>query len=110
LKISGYEIPIAEHVGHHAAMGPMWLYSVSQTGVLAYRTRVLGNVPLVWHSRDGQRLQSIGEPREYRQITLSPDEKRLAVEIPSGRDAGGNIWTVDLSTGIFSRLTFDASG
>jgi eukaryotic-like serine/threonine-protein kinase len=88
---------------------PISVYSVSQSGVLVYRTSASGNVQLAWYSRDGQRLQPIGEPREYRQITLSPDEKRLAVELPNEREGGVDIWTVDLSTGIFSRLTFDAN-
>jgi Tol biopolymer transport system component len=42
-------------------------------------------------------LGSIGEPGFYRQISLSPDEKRLAVE------------RID-SSGIFSRLTFNPAG
>ena len=107
LQISGDEVSIATHVSRMPGY-PLSLYSVSQSGVLVYRTRGSRNVQLAWYGRDGQRLQSIGEPREYRQITLSPDERRLAAELPNEQD-GVNIWTVDLSSGIFSRLTFGAS-
>ena len=87
----------------------MSLYSVSQSGVLVYRNPVVSNLQLACYSRDGKRVQSIGEPRRYKQMVLSPDERRLAVELPNGRDVGADLWTVDLSTGIFSRQTFDAS-
>jgi len=109
IKMIGEAVPIAAHLGRVVEI-PLSPYSVSQSGVLVYRTRpTIGNVQLAWYSREGKRLQPIGEPREYRQITLSPDERRLAVELPSGRNTGVNIWTVDLSTGILSRLTFDAN-
>ncbi len=108
LQIIGDAVPIAAHVGRMAD-NPVSLYSVSQGGVLAYRSPAVSDLQLAWYSRDGKRLQSLGEPRRYRQMVLSPDERRLAVELPNGRNTGLSIWTVDLSTGIFSRLTFAAN-
>ncbi len=108
LQIIGDAVPTAEHVGRMAEF-PVSLYSVSQSGVLVYRSPVVSDLQLAWYSRDGKRLQSLGEPRRYREMFLSSDERRLAVELSNGRDVGADIWTVDLSTGIFSRLTFDAS-
>jgi hypothetical protein len=41
-------------------------------------------------------------------MVLSPDEKRLVVERLDRLKGGADIWVLELSTGIFSRLTFDA--
>jgi TolB protein len=48
----------------------------------------------------------VGEPGIYRQIVLSPDERRLAVERADPQNGTQNIWILESSTGVFSRLTF----
>ena len=83
-------------------------FSVSQNGVLAYRTRAeTGNTELVWLDRQGRRLSRIGEPGDYSNPALSPDESKLVVsrtEVPTG---GRDLWLLDLSSGAKSRFTFD---
>ena len=79
------------------------MFSASENGVLAYQSAASHNVQFAWYGRDGKRLGSIGEPGEYEGIRLSPDETRLAVDGRSG------VWTADLSTGIFTRLTVRVS-
>ena len=55
-------------------------FSASQNGVLAYRTRTeTGHSELVWFDRQGRRLNGVGEPGDYSNPALSPDEKRLVV-------------------------------
>ena len=63
-------------------------------------------VHLEWVQRNRKRLGPIGEPGKYSQIALSPDDKRLAVELP---DATGrfDIWIIDVLRGVASRLTSD---
>ena len=78
-----------------------WAFSVSKTGVLAYRAPGSNNTQLAWYNRRGEHLESVGGPGRYGQITLSPDDKRLAVE------RSNNIWILELSTGIPLRLTFN---
>jgi Tol biopolymer transport system component/DNA-binding winged helix-turn-helix (wHTH) protein len=83
-------------------------FSVSQNGVLAYRTRAeTGYHELMWLDRQGHQLSRIGDPADYSNPTLSPDEKKIVVsrtETPSGtRD----LWLFDLSNGAASRFTFD---
>jgi Tol biopolymer transport system component/tRNA A-37 threonylcarbamoyl transferase component Bud32 len=113
LQLTGEPFPIAEHV----ARIPAFLsgqfagsaFSASDTGVLMYRSSGSSNPQqLAWQGRDGKRLQAVGEPGEYRQMVLSPDEKRLVVERLDPLKGGADIWVLELSTGIFSRLTFDA--
>jgi Tol biopolymer transport system component len=53
-------------------------------------------------------LGSIGEPGLYPQISLSPDEKRLAVQRTEANVP--NLWILELASGIFSRLTFNPEG
>src|SRR5258708_39384793 len=59
---------------------PRAAVSVSQNGVLAYRTRVdTGLSDLAWFDRSGKRLESVGEAEQYSNPTLSPDEKKMVV-------------------------------
>jgi eukaryotic-like serine/threonine-protein kinase len=104
-QITGDPFPIAEHVGF-ITDGPRSLFAVSKTGVLAYRAPESNHTQLAWYSRDGKRLGSIGGPGDYGQIVLSPDEERLAVERPDAASHNTNVWILELSSGIFSRLTF----
>jgi eukaryotic-like serine/threonine-protein kinase len=104
LRITGDPVPIAERV--EQTDDPGFAFSASSTGVLVYRTAVSNHTQLVWYGRDGKRLGSAGEPGDYGQIALSPDEKRLAVErLDTGKHTV-NVWILELSSGIFSRLTF----
>jgi hypothetical protein len=108
-RFTGGASPIAEQVSTFGYI-PGAMFSVSQGGVLVYRTGVSGRVQLAWHNRDGKRLAPVGEPGTYQQIALSPDETRLAVERVSQQSDISNLWNLELASGIFSRLTFNPSG
>jgi Tol biopolymer transport system component len=81
-------------------------FSTSQNGVLVYRSATSENLQAVWCDRQGKRVATVGEPRAYRQFTLSPDEKRIAAHMagPNNKD---DIWLLDLTSGILSRVTSD---
>jgi Tol biopolymer transport system component len=59
----------------------------------------------VWLDRKGGRLGTVGEPGLYRQIALSPDGRRVALEIPD--DEGWDLWVMEISRGVASRVTTD---
>ena len=89
-----------------AAVPDVLQYSVSATGSLVY---VAGKPPaapqarLVWVSRDGTE-QSVGAPpRYYNQPRLSPDGRRVAVDVI---ESSMQVWLYDLTRDIFSRFTF----
>ena len=89
-----------------AAVPDVLQYSLSPTGSLVY---VSGKPPaapqarLVWVSRDGTE-QSVGAPpRHYNQPRLSPDGRRVAVDVV---ESGTQVWLYDLTRDIFSRFTF----
>jgi Tol biopolymer transport system component len=76
--------------------------------VLAWRHG--GNSPesvLQWLDRTGKRLGVVGEAADYSNPALSPDERRLAVEIRDPRTKTRDIWIIDLLRGTKTRLTFD---
>jgi hypothetical protein len=107
LQATGDPFPIAEGVGR---LGPVLSpFSVSSNGVLIWRGGESANAQIAAYSRDGRRLGSVGEPREIRQLFLSPDEKRLSIEMLNFPTGGANrdVWLVDLANNIFSRVTYD---
>ncbi len=82
-------------------------FSASEAGVLAYQAPVAVSSRLLWRDRQGNQAGSIGEPGAYRNPRLSPDGKRVAVEIV---DASGNLdlWLIDVARGVPTKFTFDA--
>ena len=105
LRITGDPFPVAERVLRMPVPGS--LFSISQNGVLAYRSAGSNNVQLAWYSREGKRLATVGEPADYSNPAISPDQKRVAVCIRDPQTKTRDIWVIDLQRGGTSRLTFD---
>ena len=79
-------------------------FSVSASGLLLYQSAD-PTVQFFWLDRSGRRLQSVGRPGRYGTFEISPDGSRAAFE---NLDADGryeNVWTLELSRGIASRVT-----
>jgi Tol biopolymer transport system component len=104
LKLAGDPQVVADPVGR-LTLVPVSLFSASSNGALIYRSDSSPNTQLAWYDRTGRRLQSLGEPKPYKQGNLSPDEKRFLVQITDSEKGTDDIWLLDLSTGILSRLT-----
>ncbi len=94
--------------------------SGSETGVLAYYRSHFYQRPLrqlAWYSRDGKRLESVGQPHAYSDIALSRDNKLLAAVIEEETKSPGvapsrllrarNIYLHHFETGVLSQLTSD---
>jgi Tol biopolymer transport system component len=108
-ELTGDGFPVAEQVRGNALNGRA-AFSVSENGVLSYRTGVGNVTEMTWFDRSGKLLQSIGQPGNYMyQIDLSPDDGRAVV---GRREASRHfdLWLFDLARGTTSRLTFSASG
>ena len=108
-ELSGDPKPLIEGV---AAMSGAAIaaFSVSQQGLLAYQ---IGGgdltTQMAWYSREGARLQSLGEPAFISDSTLSPDETLVAITIGDTETGAGDIWIYDLERDIRSRFSFDPS-
>jgi serine/threonine protein kinase len=83
------------------------LFSVSPGGVLAYRTASAPvDSQLTWVDREGKTVSTVGSPTFIGGgLRLSPDGKR-AIFRDATYDVPGDLWTVDLSSGQPTRLTF----
>jgi Tol biopolymer transport system component len=106
LQATGDPFPIAEQVRSRAS-GQASL-TVSANGVLAYRTGAddVGADKLTWLDRSGKELDTAGPAGNYRNVKLSPDEKRIAVQRSDSRDEFEDIWVIDVARGVPTRLTF----
>jgi Tol biopolymer transport system component len=107
LHVTGDPYPVAEQVGVDAAVHAA--YSASDTGVLAYaRGSTRPTARLTWFDRAGKVLGTAGDPGEYSNIAISPDERRVAASLATGTPANRDIWLIDLArAGTPSRFTFD---
>ncbi|MGH9389829.1 MAG: TolB family protein, partial [Vicinamibacteria bacterium] len=103
-------VRIAESIAYNSANGRT-TFSISETGVLAYRTGGAGGNPLTqltWFDREGNRVGTLGPPGYYGGLALSPDGKRVAVT-RSEESEMENVWIGELSNDVFSRFTFGQS-
>lgn len=95
LSAAGEAFPIAQR-----GSSPM----VSATGTLVYSDVPSNLFQLAWLDRTGTNLSTLGEPQQQFAPRLSPDGRRLAIEIVQ---EGFDLWVYDLDRGIKTRLTFD---
>jgi serine/threonine protein kinase len=102
--IVGDPLAVASDLVIDAPMGK-GAYSVSDSGLLAYRAGIPERRQLVWRDRSGRALGTIG-PLDGLDITapaLAPDGGRLAVML---RVQGSRaIWLIDVARGVPDRFT-----
>jgi Tol biopolymer transport system component len=111
LELVGEPVPVGQQVAIQsgpALSGTAFAaFSVSQNGVLAYRTASGGNTQLTWFDRHGNRGSTVGTPAEYSNPSLSSDGSRLAVGREDPQTGTRDLWIFDLKRGTSSRLTSD---
>jgi dipeptidyl aminopeptidase/acylaminoacyl peptidase len=104
----GEPVAVADPAGSDSAVR-RGAFSVSTTGVLAYRSSSAARRQLVWLDRQGLQTGTVGGPDDAvpTNPTLAPNGRRIAL----GRTVRGNtdIWIVENDRALASRLTFDAS-
>jgi eukaryotic-like serine/threonine-protein kinase len=107
LVTTGEAVPIASDVGTFSE-NPSWgWFSASAAGRAAWLSGHGGSdVRLEWIDREGRRVGALGEPGRYGQIALSPDDRRVAVEVVNA-DSQYDLWVFDVARGVGSRLTTD---
>jgi dipeptidyl aminopeptidase/acylaminoacyl peptidase len=101
--LTGDPVVVASSVS--TGMVPRWgWFSVSATGVLVYVEGITSDMQLVWLDRAGKRLGTLGDPKYYGQLALSPDGRRVAAVVIAGTGLN-DIWVIDVARGIPSRVT-----
>jgi serine/threonine protein kinase/Tol biopolymer transport system component len=110
LRLIGEPVALrAQHVAQLSSHPVVSFFSASQNGVLVYRDAVSRNVQLAWYKRDGARLGAVGEPGPNEGMRISPDERQLVLDRGDPQTELNDVWTVQLSSGIFTRVTFGPS-
>ncbi|HKA37724.1 MAG TPA: protein kinase, partial [Thermoanaerobaculia bacterium] len=106
-KLSGQALPLAQ--GIRVIPGAAYaVLSASEAGAVVYLTgEATGDSRLVWVDQQGKRIGTVGEPAVFDNPALSPDGKRVAVEILDPALGTFDIWTLDSESGNRMRLTFD---
>lgn len=105
-SLVGSPVLEAERIG---SAGSYAFFSVSSTGVLAYRGGAAGgpnDVVMTWFDRNGQRQEAALDRGAYASVKLSPDGTRIATS-RNRTNLAGDIWLTDLTRGIDTRLTSD---
>ena len=103
LKATGEPIPVAEQVGTDSV--GLGRFSVSREGTLVYRTGEVTN-RLVWVDRSGKEIETAADPGTYQSPKLSPDGRRLVVDVQDARLSKVDLWVRDLSRHVSSRFSF----
>jgi len=106
LKLTGEQVPIAEQVAYNPGLN-RGAFSVSENGVLAFRTGGGQIDQPLWFDRSGKQIGSLGEAGLYFNLGLSPpDEKQAAVDRTDPQTGTNDIWLFDLVRGgVSSRFT-----
>ena len=85
------------------------MFAVSAAGALVYRASARTKSQLTWFDRAGSARGTVGDVGVYYNLDLSADGRRVAVARMT--DVGGrndfDIWTIEVATGIATRLTDD---
>ena len=103
LDTTGVPVPVFD--GVRTGVGGLLQFHLSDDGSLAYVPGGGRDRSLVWVDRAGNEEPIEAEVAAYSRPRLSPDGRRVAVQIGSGDDQ--DIWILDLVRNIPTKLTFD---
>ena len=82
-------------------------FTVSDDGILVYRSAATQSNRLVWLSRTGQELAEVAPPADYRAPALSPDGSKVAIRRADPESRNLDLWVIDPARGTTTRFTFD---
>lgn len=101
LALTGSPVPVVE--------GADWQFAVALGGTLVYiPAGSAADRTLVWVDRSGGVSPAVPERRAFQRPRLSPDGRRVAVEVWEGGARAREIWIYDLERGTRTRVTTGA--
>jgi eukaryotic-like serine/threonine-protein kinase len=110
LKLQGEPRQVSDNIARidSIALFPGAIFAASPNGVLVWRRASQSTeTVLQWVDRSGKKLEVVGEPADYTNPALSPDNRRLAIDIRDPRTKTRDIWIFDLVRGTKTRMTQD---
>jgi dipeptidyl aminopeptidase/acylaminoacyl peptidase len=106
LELVGDAVSLSEPVALRTGIYGDAVFSVAENGALVFWRGGEETTELTWFDRRGQSVGTLGKAGDYLSVALSPDDKKLAVEVIDPSTQAGDIWVIDLETRVRSRLTF----
>jgi Tol biopolymer transport system component len=106
LRLEGEPLVVGEKIAEDGNTNHKFEFSVSRTGVLAYRSADPGS-QLTWFDRSGHPAGKVGDPTRRGYLALSPARNQLAYEQLDADGRHADLWLIDLSRAVTSRFTFD---
>jgi Tol biopolymer transport system component len=104
-KIAGEPVPIAEGV-QYFPQTQYGLFAASGNRTLVYQARSAPGVSqLLWFDRNGKPTGSLGTPANQSNPRLSPDGRRVALDITDPQSGNTDVWIYEASGGIPTRFT-----
>ncbi|MBZ5578069.1 MAG: serine/threonine-protein kinase [Acidobacteriia bacterium] len=109
LQIRGPAVPVLEQVTYSSTTGGAKM-DASLSGSLLYESSEAGAglVTLQWLEEGGRTRPLLAKPGNYGRPSLSPDGRRLVLEVLDGNNQ--DLWVQDLERDTLTRLTFDGQG
>ena len=111
-ELSGEAVALAEDVSTGTLTPGAGIFSVSENGVLVYRTDTAAvDSTLRWVDRTGTLINIVADAGWYGHVELSPDARQAAVTVGDRVTQTPNIWLFDLSRlGVQNPFTTDSEG
>jgi serine/threonine protein kinase/Tol biopolymer transport system component len=105
LELRGAPFPLVadENVDYQWVTGEPNASAAATT--LVYTTGKYRRSQLTWVDRTGRTVGTLGDPTVQFDPVISPDGSSVALERTDPGRGTGDIWTIDLARGAFSRLT-----
>jgi serine/threonine protein kinase len=103
--VSGEPFTVAPAVGTQSSLGA---FSVSTTGLVAYRAGAARRRQLTWFDRNGTVVGAFGPPEDNIMATpdLTSDGQRVVVGRIVVAQGYSDIWMIDATRGVPTRFTF----
>jgi eukaryotic-like serine/threonine-protein kinase len=107
LEFSDSAQVVANDVSHSTNLG--WsAVSASGNGAVVYQSLSPAVSQPTWFSRAGQQIAVAGDEGSYGDLSLAPDQKRLALTMKTSAGPSG-VWQLDLQRGVLSHFAVEAS-
>ena len=105
LELKGEPFAIADSVLNDAGFN-LAVFSASQNGILVYQSgRAQAGARLVYVDRSGKEVGLVGDLIEHYSPRISPDGKKVVVNIFDPKFRIQNLWIYELGRGIKTRFT-----
>jgi Tol biopolymer transport system component len=102
--LKGDPFPVVDDVAVGGGTASNADFSTSRSSLIFRGGAAGGMTQLFVMDREGREIQSIGDPMNVYNISLSPDGRHVAT---SRGNANVDLWITDLARGVSSRFTFD---